>query len=317
MNIPLQQNMHSKAVLAVLLFLLPLDNQASVTIKDTIIIDNTYLLVEREVVVDSTNFNDPKPELKRERDFIWRFGLVSTIGLTSSSLTSNSFQSVQEAANDPVLNGINYGVGLRVERALIERVFLFTEVGWDQSTCSNNIFDLDQIADGLFFFESFKQGELSQIIRNQFEIGGMQVIETDTAMLSISQQETKVSQLALPIGVRYQQPWFNQKSKWTFDIGFALAYYLNLTDVSPTQVWINDEQRPPTVLSTDDYNLRSNWIAGRLEFGAIHRITKKLQFTYRYLAETPVQVMDVPEGLEETEWRIWNNRLKVGVNILF
>lgn len=316
MNVTHQQYFHSKAALVALLFLFPFVSWAGVAVSDTIIIDNTYLLIEREVVVDSTEQPEPEPERRNKRDLVWRGGLVTTIGLSGSSLTSNSFQSVQEAANDPVLNGLNYGVGLRLERKLSDQVFAFTEVGWDQSSWSNMVFSTEQLDDSLFFFESFKQGELSQIIRNRFEIGGMQVIETDTADVALSEQSTKISSLVVPLGIRYQQPWYNRRSKWTFDLGFALAYYLNLTDVSPRQIWIN-EDRPPRVIETVEYNLKSSWITGRLEFGAVHRVSKKVQFTYRYMAETPVQVMKVPEGLEGAEWRIWNNRLKVGVNILF
>ena len=306
--------MYSKAILIALLFLFPLTMWGGVVVPDTIIIDNTYLLIQREVVVDSTKNTEPEP--KKNKEMLWRGGLVTTIGLTGSSLTSNNFQSIQEASNDPVLNGINYGVGLRLEGKLSDQVFAFTEIGWDQATWSNRIFNTTQLEDSLFFFESFEQGELSQIIRNGFEIGGIQVIETDTTALTLSDQKTEISSLVIPFGLRYQQPWYNRKSKWTFDVGFAVAYNLNLSEVSPTQIWIN-EDRPPRVLETNAYSLKSSWITGRLEFGAVHRVSKKLQFTYRYLAETPIQVMDVPEGLEGPEWRIWSNRLKIGINILF
>ncbi|MEO0403403.1 MAG: hypothetical protein AAF193_00890, partial [Bacteroidota bacterium] len=186
---------------------------------------------------------------------------------------------------------------------------------WEKSTWKNQGIDMNAIDDSLFFFSSFELDELLQITRQRFEIGGEQVIETDTINMVLSDNDLEINTLIIPIGVRYQQPYYHRKAKWTWDAGLSIAYYHVLTNNFPSMTWINDEGNQAAAVH--DIELKSGWITGRIEFGALRKLNNNTTLTFRYQGETPVQGLEMNYNGGEVLWNTWSNRLKIGVNIFF
>ncbi|NQX92982.1 MAG: hypothetical protein HRT74_12825 [Flavobacteriales bacterium] len=281
---------------------------------DTIIIDNTYLFVERQLRKDTLPEMEAPNQRKTSSDD-WIIGGFFSTGLTNSSTTLENYQSINEFVGKASRNSMNFGAGLRFERKLSDEVFLFTEPSWERSTWKNQGIDMNAIDDSLFFFSSFEIDELLQITRQRFEIGGEQVIETDTINMSLSDNDLEINTLIIPIGIRYQQPYYHRKAKWTWDAGLSIAYYHVLSNNFPSMTWINDEGNEAAAIY--DIELKSGCVNRMSEFVAILKLNRNTTLTLRYQGETPIQGLDLNYQGGEVLWNAWSNRLKIGVNIFF
>ena len=302
----------SKALLVALLFLCPI-LQAAESHQDTIIIGNTTLLIERIVEVDSLAPEVPheKPKKKRENLSV---GVFLNSGLSNSSLTSTQYTSINELTGKPARASFTFGAGVSLEYKVHDQISIFTELGLDQVSWKQTNFDLNTIDDSLYFFESLNEDQLSQIIRNRYEIGGSLETETDTIGIDLRNSKLTMFNLSVPLGVRYQQPFANRKSTFTWDVSLALVYNKVLSKKQPSLVLIESENTS-SALQVDSYSIKEDYFTARLEFGVVKKLKDSQYLFLRYQAETPSQLMEENTDLKGANWNGWNNRLKIGFNI--
>ena len=295
-----------------LLFLCPFICVANELESDTIIVGNTTLLIERVVEVDSLAHDQVKEPLKKSDESL-SIGAFFNSGVCSSSLTSSEYSSLNEFTGKPSRGSFTYGGGLRAEYRIYDAISIYSEIGLDQITWQNKTTDLSLVDDSLYFFESLSENELSQIIRNRYEVGGSLETETDTIGMNVSDDALKRLNLSIPLGVRYEQPFANRKSTWTWDVSLAMVYHRTLKISKPNLLFIQTDPANDA-LELTDYELRDKYFTARLEFGVVKKVGEENFISLRYQAETPSQLMKDSQ-IQEINWVGWNNRLKIGFNI--
>lgn len=301
----------SKAFLSALLLCFCTSASAR-ALSDTIIIDQTTLIVQRLVEVDSLELeSEPGPSAWEKLNKT--LGVFTEVGLTRSSLFSSQEESIHGLTGNAVRSGMMVGIGLRTEFELKEDWWFFSGIHFNRSTYRNTHFDQNTLADSLAFFESFESDQLSQILQLRYEIGGMTVVENDTLNLDLNRDDFIMQSLHIPLGVRYQRPYFNRKTKWTWDIGLALVYGHQLSFQKSTVQFI-EEPKAVREIEASDYSVKKHWLNGQIQFGAMKRTSNdQLALSFRYIGETPTVLID--DEQKDFSLNAWSSRLQFALNI--
>ena len=302
----------SKALISALLlcFFAPSSVKA---LSDTIIIDQTTLIVQRIVEVDTLGQEEEPNNTSwwEKQDKI--LGFFPEVGLTRSSLNKSNSKSVNELTGNATRSGALIGFGSRFELEIKPDWWLFTGIHFNRANYQNRIFDDQRLDDSLAFFQSFGENELSQILELRYEIGGISVLENDTIDLAINRNDLVLSSIHVPLGVRYQKPYYNRKTKWTWDIGLALVYGRQVAVEQPSMLFL-DEPKTIAFIEAETYLAKSNWLNGQVQFGAVRRNSNdSFAYSIRYVGETPSLLVD--SSAQNFTWTTWSSRIQFGFNI--
>ena len=305
-------HIRSKAVVCALLlcFFAPSSVKA---LADTIIIDQTTLIVQRIVEVDTLGQEEEpnKTSWWEKQEKI--LGFFPEVGLTRSSLDKPNSKSVNELTGNATRSGAVLGFGSRFELEIKPDWWLFTGIHFNRANYQNRIFDDQGLDDSLAFFQSFGENELSQILELRYEIGGITVLENDTIDLAINRNDLVLSSVHVPLGVRYQKPYYNRKANWTWDIGLAVVYGRQVALEQPSVLFL-DEPKTIAFIEAETYITKNNWVNGQVQFGAVRRNSNdSFAYSIRYVGETPSLLVD--SSAQNFTWTTWSSRIQFGFNI--
>lgn len=263
--------------------------------------------------MDSLNASEPEPEPSAWQKLNKGIGVFTEIGLTRSSLFSSQEESIHALTGNAVRSGMMAGLGIRTEVELRKDWWLFSGIHFNRSSYRNTHFDQNTLADSLAFFESFESDQLSQILQLRYEIGGMSVVENDTLDLNLQRDDFIMQSIHIPLGFRYQRPYFSRKTNWTWDIGLALVYGHQLT-FQKERVQFIAAPKNVREIQVEDYSVKRHWLNGQIQFGAIKRTSNDhLALSFRYVGETPTVLIDDPQM--NFSLNAWSSRLQFGLNI--
>ena len=139
------------------------------------------------------------------------------------------------------------------------------------------------------------------------------MLENDTIDLAINRKDLVLSSIHVPLGVRYQKPYYNRKAKWTWDIGIALVYGRQVAVELPAVLFL-DEPKTLELIEAESYMTKRHWINGQVQFGALRRNSKdSFAYSIRYVGETPSLLVD--SSTQNFTWTTWSSRIQFGFNI--
>ncbi len=202
---------------------------------DTIIIGGKLLLVERELLYDTLSQQtvqepvEPKKVKKRRKPDTWRLYFEAKPGLSFDELRSETpgYLTVNQfvGQSQQRIGGMSIALGAqrRIKHSDLRFVF---GIGIDYLQGANRIFDLNELNDSLYKFDSPEVGQLDWIERNRFPIGA----ELDTVSLTLRNAPFRTSWVNIPLGVM----WESELSKSVglrFGAGADLRLLMNAEQV--------------------------------------------------------------------------------------
>ena len=251
--------------------------------NDTIILGGKTLIVEREVVYDSssTSSNQLDPE-EKERPRLklgtWRIGFDVSGYAPIDGMKSkvDGYSSLNAFVGPDLRRGSGMGVGGHVERAVGRDGFLIhSGLAIDFVNGFNYTLDQTQLDDSLMSFASFDKNTLDQILLFRYDIGS----ETDTVEMTLSQEAIQTSWLRLPIGLVYER---EINREFTLRAGIFADVRMFLNGKSPDIYLLPDRGSEPILYQTselekdDIYNRFS--ITPRLSIGGRFKMDRRWWF---------------------------------------
>ncbi|MFZ6052606.1 hypothetical protein [Halocola ammonii] len=215
---------------------------------DTLIVDGKKVIINRVIEYDTVSVNNTREpsEIKRPKQGIpWLLGVEGGAFATSTILESdlNNLRTVDDMIGRELRFDVNPGALFYGGLILSDQWSVMVGLGAKNITATYSHFNTDQLDDSLYRFESFEDGELSQITRYDFgELGA----ELDTLSISLSEREIELRYLEVPLLFNFS-PSLPKSRLWKLDFQFGLqAQFLYSTSTSDL-ILLNKEADLETV----------------------------------------------------------------------
>ena len=190
---------------------------------DTLIVDGKKVLINRVIEYDTVrveNGREPS-EIKRPKSAVpWLLGIEGGALATGSVLESdlNNLQTIDQFIDQPVRFSVDPAAVVYGGLILSDQWSVMVGFGVRNIKARFTHFDTQQLDDSLHRFESFEDGELSQITRYDYgDLGA----ELDTFSLTLSDQEIVLGYLEIPLLFNYSMA-LPKSRDWRLDFQFGL-----------------------------------------------------------------------------------------------
>lgn len=286
---------------------------------DTIIIGGKLLLVERELLYDTLSQQavqepvEPKKVKKRRKPDTWRLHFEAKPGLSFDELRSETpgYLTVNQfvGQSQQRIGGMSIALGAqrRIKHSDLRFVF---GIGIDYLQGANRVFDLTELNDSLYKFDSPEAGQLDWIERNRFAIGA----ELDTLPLTLRNAPFRTSWINIPLGVMWESELSNAVGL-RFGAGADLRLLLNSEQVQIIEL----EQNGPGVINqaptTTAWNYSSFFVSPWVHAGTRFKMDRNWWFSAGVRASYLFNMMQF--GQTVLEYRAIHLQGVIGIEYVF
>lgn len=238
--------------------------------SDTIIIDGERISIEREqeyVDVDSLEESYRKPHIDLGFCVMPYLNILLTHGHISFAGDGTDY--IKDAISVRDSWSLGPGFGAILEKKLDSHFSFSLGFSWNQSKVKNKFVDISKLRDGeTYKFESFEEGQLSQIINVFIDPG----YELDTFQVQLIDSDFELQTRDAVLRMKYTTGTLRDDLRWYFQFGpfFRSIHYGNvapltmLTGVDSIATW-----------QPDGLKLRTTQWGGTLGGGMAYKFNEK------------------------------------------
>lgn len=243
-------------------------------IQDTIIIDGKTVVVNRIVEYEDPIPEPEEPEKKKKKKGDY-YALVDFWGgITSGKITGSDskFQTLSEFIDKKSTITQYDFAHLSIGKEFNDQLALELGVGISYFSIGNRYFVESSLHDSLDHFQSFKKGELSQIVVFNYDIGS----EVDTVETELVKSNFTQTSLSIPLILRWtSESKKRQKLRFSANLGLIGKYVF--ANTGGPYVVLEDNNKY-VYYSNEDLGLNSLQLIGRIGIGIKTDLSRRAMF---------------------------------------